>query len=282
MNQIKQNIAIIASDLHYFNASICSGTYANLIKAGYHTHIYLTYEKEENEKKYVTQILNQSDIAGIIIFSCLSQSAFYGEILKKTSIPCIFIDRLLPYLSHYNFITVDNYGGANKIGQLLIEKGAKKIACLSMLKRNHLCNMEDRINGFRDSHIHLNNIHCFREELEYEHTIQSLEKVLKKWENENNFPDAVFASNHLIMNGLISLIKQNTNWQKRFKDSILSCFDNLEYFDWIDIPIISVEQNINDIVFYASNILLNKIKECSTPTFSNIILPVTIIDRTKK
>ncbi|MCX7728686.1 MAG: substrate-binding domain-containing protein [Bacteroidia bacterium] len=276
------NIAIITTDLAYYNASVCSGLYSEFQKNGYSTQIYLTFENQEKEKENIYLVLNDKNLKGIVLFSCMSNPAFYQDIFQKLNIPCVFADRLIPYLSQSNFVTVDNYGGAYKIGKLLIEKGAKNIVCLSILKDNHISTIEDRINGFKDSHIHLNNINCYREELEYPHINKSMEHILSKWENNNTFPDAIFATNHLIMNAFISLTQQNKTWQNLSKHTILSCFDNLPYFDWINRPIISVDQPIKDITFYISSILLKRIKEPETnANVSNLILPVKIIDRTK-
>lgn len=281
MKSSAKKIAIVTSDLQYFSASICTGLYHEFLKAGYNTEIFLTFEKEENEKTTVLQIIQRKDIVGLVIFSCLNSSVFYNDLLKNIKIPCVFADRLLPYLTQCNFVTVDNYGGAFKIGKLLVEKGAKSIACLSMLKDNRISTIEDRINGFRDSHANYRNINCFREELEYTDIFKSMEIVLSKWEKNKYTPDAVFATNHLIMNVLISLIQQNKLFETMMQNTLLSCFDNIPYFDWIQKPITRAEQPINEIIFYVSNILLRRIDNAeSLSNCANIILPVKIIDGT--
>lgn len=283
MNLTKDKyIVIITSDLEYFNSSICSGLYTEFSKKNFLIQIYLTQENEEREKEYIRQIIQRRDVSGLVIFSCLNSPAFYHEILSQTAFPCVFADRVLPYLNKCNFVAVDNYGGANKIGKLLIEKEARNIVCLSMLKHNKLSTIEDRINGFIDSHIHLSNINCQREDLEYSDIKNSIERVLSKWEKQDNFPDAVFATNHLIVNGLIDLIMHNNKWKDRSKNLIISCFDNPPYFDWLKKPIISVEQPIQEIIFYLANILLKRIENpILSSNHANVILPVKIIDRTK-
>lgn len=282
MKRSSGNIVIVTTDLQYFNASICSGIYSEMLKNRYNVQIHLTFENEEKEKELIHNIIQQRDnIAGLVIFSSFNGTSFYQEILKKINFPCVFADRLIPYLSQCNFVTTDNYGGAKKIGQLLIQKGAKQIACMSMLKDNKISTIEDRINGFRESHIDANHVNCFREELEYNNLIQSMENVLTKWEKSNNYPDAIFATNHLIMNALISNIQQNKKRQAHFQNILLSCFDDLPYFNWVKYPIISAQQPIKDIVFYINHILLSKIKNHENiRNYANIILPAKIIDRT--
>ncbi len=275
-----KNIAIIVSDMHYFNASVCAGVYRQLAPKEYKISIYLTHENEQKEKEYLTNIVQTNCIHGIILFSCLSEPFFYYELLPRIQIPIVFVDRLLPLFVKCNFVTVDNYGGAYKIGKKLIEKGARNIACLSMLKYNKLSTIEDRINGFRDSHINEKNIACYREELEYEDITQSMALKLKQWEQKTHFPDAIFATNHLIMNAFISLLPQNKNWQALSQNTILSCFDNLPYFDWVNKPIISVEQPIENIVLYVCNIIRKRIEQKDAlKSYANIILPVKLIDR---
>ncbi|MEW6773622.1 MAG: hypothetical protein AB1304_06470 [Bacteroidota bacterium] len=276
-----KHIAVVTSDLEYFNASICTGLYQMLSKHNFKISIYLTFENEEKEKECVSKLIRQNQVSGLVIFSSMHNPLFYKEILYNNHLPVIFVDRLIPYLNHSNFVTVDNYGGGNKIGKILVEKGAKNIACLSMLLYNRLCSMEDRLNGFRDSHSNNPEISSISEEIDYLDTLKSMKDILSKWYQSQYSPDAIFATNHLIMNALISSIKQNKDLDKLLDKCTLSCFDNLPYFDWIDKPIISVEQPINDIVFYVGSILMKQIQE---PDLSkddkNIILPVKIIDRT--
>lgn len=278
---ICKHIAIVTSDLEYFNASICTGLYQMLSKHNFKISIYLTFENEEKEKECVSKLIRQNQVSGFVIFSSMHNPLFYKEILYNHSIPSVFVDRLIPYLSYSNFVTVDNYGGANKIGKILVEKGARNITCLSMLRYNKLCSMEDRLNGLRDSHSENRDISCIIEELEYSDTLKSMQGILSRWHESQYSPDAIFATNHLIMNALISSLKQNKDWDKLLDKCIFSCFDNLPYFDWIDKPIISIEQPIKDIVFYVSNILMKQIQEPDLhKDYTNIILPVKIIDRT--
>lgn len=276
-----KNIAIVLGDMEYFNASICAGLYGELYNKGYKLCIYLTYENEEKEKEYIQQLIRHKGIDAMVIFSCMSRSDFYQEVLKDVKVPCVFVDRLLPYLMQADFVTVDNYGGANKIACLLIDKGAKNIACISMLGHNKLHSIEDRLNGFRDSHTHNPEVTCFREEVEYSEVLKSTEELLKKWEANHSFPDAVFAVNHIIMNAFISLVMKNKHWYKKTEHILLSCFDNIPCFDWIQKPIISAEQPIQDIVYYTASILRKHLEQTETKQApSNIILPVRIIDRT--
>ncbi|GIV27763.1 MAG: hypothetical protein KatS3mg027_1577 [Bacteroidia bacterium] len=244
-------------------------------------NIFLTYEKPEREQEILNHIIKSNNIAGLVIFSSNNNPFFFNAYLKNLNAPCVFVDRLLPYLTNANFVTVDNYGGAFMLGKQLISKGVKNIACISMLKHNHLSNMEDRINGFRDSHLHHNNLHCFRIDIDYHNTENDLENILQEWEKDNSFPDAVFACNHLIISAYLSLLSKNKKWQSLTKKQILSCFDDLPYFDWINKPIISVEQPIPEIAFYCAEILLKRIENPQLlQQYSNIILPVKLKDRT--
>lgn len=281
MNKHTKYIAIIASDLEYFNASVCAGIYKELSIDGYKVKIFLTHENEEREIEYAKELINSRDVAGMVIFSCLSNALFYQQLMNKISIPCVFVDRLLPYLPMCNFVTVDNYGGANKLGKVLIEKGAKNIVCMSILQHNKIVTIEDRINGFRDSHSNNPNVCCYREEIHYSCITDSMKEVLERWEQENNFPDAVFAINHLVLNAFISLTEQNKNWKSATQNIILSCFDNLPYYDWIKRPIISVEQPIKEIIYYTCEILKKRIENKYSKDCANIILPVKLIDRYK-
>lgn len=281
MNQKTNHIAIITPDLEYFSSSICTGIYKELSAHGYTMKVFITQEKPEKEIEYVKDLVFSENTKGLVIFSCLNQAGFYHEIIRQKYLPCVFVDRLIPYLPQCNFVTVDNYGGANQIGKKLIEKGAKNIVCLSMLPHIKITTIEDRINGFRDSHSNYKNLNCYRQDINYHDIIHSMKALLEKWEHENNFPDAIFAINHLIMNTFIALTEENKNWKKIRQNMILSCFDNLPYFDYIDIPIISVEQPIKEIAYYVSTILMKRIENKHTTDYSNIILPVRLIDRYK-
>jgi len=259
------------------------GLNSEFSKNGYNTSIHLTHENENNEKEYVIKCIDNPNISGMIIFSCMNSAAFYYEVLKTTNKICVFVDRVIPYLSECNFVSSDNYGGAKKISELLAQKGAKNIIYLSMLKNKNISTTEDRINGFRDGHAPFCDVNCFRKEIEYSDSINGIKSILEEWETTHPPPDAIFAMNHLIMNALIQLTKQNKKWREMLHHTIFSCFDNVPYFDWIEKPIISVEQPIEQIVYYTSHIMLRRINNPNHfSTHANIILPVKIIDRTIK
>ncbi len=281
MSMRSDTIAIVTSDLEYFNASVCAGLYDAFFSKGYKVTIYLTHEQENVEKEIVSKLMSQPSIKGMVIFSSCSTSFYYQENLKDKTVPCVFVDRLLPYLS-CNFVTVDNYGGGLKLGKLLIEKGCKKIACVSMLKDNKLTTVEDRLNGFRDSHFEMHHVSCFREEVDYFNLLQSTKTLLEKWFDTKDIPNGIFAVNHLILKAFLDNIFKDKAMEKSLEHTILSCFDDLPYFDWIKKPIISIEQPINDIVFYTDSILLKRIENPYLANqFANMILPVKIKDRTE-
>lgn len=280
-------INIIVPDLEYFNASVCAGIYQNLSHKNYSICICLTNEHPEQEKLCVENTLMQKDAVGIVLFSCIHDAYYYQEVLQRAEIPIVFVDRLSPYLSHSDFVTIDNYGGAYKIGKLLIEKGVKQIVCLSTLHQNKISSVEDRINGLKDicaSHPYMSYV---QENLEYTDLVSSLEDVLQKWNKEGFYPDSIFAVNHLVLNAYLSLIHKHMEWRERAAQSIISCFDDVDYFNWIDMPIISVSQPIQDIVYYVCYIIQKRIEQYSNSQrnithFANIILPVKVIDRYQK
>lgn len=278
-----QKIAIIVSDLHYFNSGVLMGLYHQFIEHHFDIQIFVTNENPDKEKDIISDLLDKNDplLVGLIIFTCMNDPSFYVNKIQKIKLPYVFVDRLLPYINQCNFVTVDNYGTAKKIAKLLFDKGLKHVVCFSMLHENKLSTIEDRINGLKDGYQNKENTVCTCVELDYYNLYESLNNEVSQWIKNKYFPDAIFATNHLIVNAWISLLHQYKNNNEALKKIIVSCIDNLPYYDWIKIPIISAEQPINEISSYAAQILLKKITDKEKQQFSNIILPLKIIDRCK-
>ncbi len=273
---MNERIGVILSDLQIFNASVCSALYHLSEKNNFELLIELSHENEYTEKDIALRFINEYKVNGLIIMSSCTSIDFYNNLLG-INYPVIFIDRLIPY-SKFSAVTVDNYGASNKLCKILIDKQIKTVFCLSTLSGT--ITVEDRINGFRDAHANNQAISCYRFEFDYNNLKEQVNTQVEKWVRENTAPDAIFAVNHTLMSELIKHIKSNSKLSQLFRNTIFSCFDDLPYFDWLDMPIISVKQPIKDIASIALSTIDGKISH-ALKNNTNVVLPLTIIDRTK-
>lgn len=270
-------IGLIVTDIaNPFYSTIAKSIESVLIESGYNLMVCSTDENEEKEKNLVEMMLNQQGVDGLIVASTFKNSSFYEQ-PRFSKTPIVFIDRVLP-LFNTNYVVIDNYGGSMEIVGHLIKKGAKKIACFCITP-SYLSTVEDRVNGYKDA-IRKNKLAedpGMIRSINFEHINEDVENALRALVAEKSTPDAVFVLNNHIAVALLKTLKK-----KEFKDLSskikIACFDDIEMFNIIDQPVISISQPMQEIGKNSSLVLLDIIAGKQT-TKSNIVLSTKLIDR---
>lgn len=132
--------------------TFCSATIAGIedvaYARGYHVMIFQSHEKYEREK-VTTQLLASRRIDGLIISLSneTSQHDHLHEMIEK-GIPVVMFDRVYDGLNTHKVVT-DDYTGAFKATEHLIEQGYRNIAQLTMA--SYLSITQNRMAGFRDA-----------------------------------------------------------------------------------------------------------------------------------
>ena len=268
-------IGLILPDINnFFYSAIAKSIENTLSEQGYNLIVRSTDENEEKEKMLVNMMLNQHDVDGLIIASAFKSAVFYEQ-SPYSKIPIVFIDRILPlFQAHY--VIMDNHGGAYEIVNHVIKTGYKKIICFSHAAS--VSDIEDCLNGYKDA-IEKNkltyNEGCIKI-IRCENTEEDIEKTLRDMINANTEPDAIFALNNRIAIILLKVLKKK-EFEKISKVKI-ACFGDNEIFNFVENPVISISQPVQEIGKDASLLILDVISGKQMHK-SNIVLATTLIVR---
>lgn len=270
-------IGLIVADLsNPFYSTIAKNIESTLFDRGYNLMVCSTDEDEEREKKLIEMMINQQGVDGIIIASTL-KTAEYFDSPRFSRTPLVFIDRIVPLLNG-NFVVTDNYGGSKEIVEALIKKGSKKILCLSITP-SYISTIDDRIKGFVDAteKHHLNLADEFIVPINFSKIQEDTLSTLKKMFYLHPDIDAVYTLNNHLATATLKAFKDKSI-SKYFDKVQLACFDDIELFNLVDKPILSVSQPVDDIGRNASLVILDVI-DGKKENKSIIVLPTSLIVR---
>lgn len=270
-------IGLIVADIsNPFYSTIAKNIESTLFERGYNLMVCSTEEDEEREKKLIEMLINQQGVDGIIIASTLKNAEYFNA-PRFSRTPIVFIDRILPLLNA-NYVVTDNYGGSREITEALIKKGCKKIACLSVTP-SYISTIDDRIKGYVDA-VTANGINTADEfvvPVNFGKIQEDTLSALKKMFYMHPDLDAVYTLNNNLATACLKAFKDNA--LNKYYDKIqLACFDDIDLFNLVDKPILSVSQPVDDIGKNASSLVLDIIDEKHINK-SMIVLPTSLIVR---
>lgn len=245
-------IGLIIPDIEnlYF-AKLSKHIQLKLQEKGYMLLIANSDDSEERDR-YLINCYKNSFADGLII--CMSAKSytnpsFKAEILDKLDIPYVLTDRIFDEKKN-NQVSFDNQYGGYKATNYLIQKGFKKIACITGKKGDKVS--DDRFKGYckalSENKIKLDNALV----IESDFKKAPIDKML----NEEKI-DAIFACNDLMAyDALSKLIKQK-------KQNIIPIvgYDGLQQSDNYGYPIISIYQDLELLAEHTIDILLKQIEK---------------------
>ena len=261
-------------DNPFFSMAI-SGVDDVAYSRGYHVMIYQSHESYEREQIDVRHIAERR--ADGLIVSVASQSTNHAhfETLQERGIPLVFVDRSSEQVQTHK-VLVDDYDGAFRGTEHLIEQGCRRIAHIAgplslSISRN-------RFNGYRDALIKHNL--PFREEwvlsAEYSQS-EGTERAYQLMALRER-PDAIFAASDRIAIGVHWALRQ---LGYRMPDDVaLLGFSDLGVSALLDPPLSSVAQPAFEMGRQATQLLLELIENKNTPaSYETRVLNTTLMAR---
>lgn len=192
-NKKSNTIGIVVPLINrHFFSSVISGVEDIAFKAGYNVVISQSNDLAAKEISIV-QSMFSNRVDGLIISIAMQSINFdHLKLFKKKHIPLVFFDRAVPEIET-DKIVVDDFAGAFKVTQHLIDQGYKRIAHLA--GPQNLTTYLDRKNGYTEA-LRANEI-TFDESLINVSTLTSEDGVpaIEKLMSLPNPPDAVFCGN---------------------------------------------------------------------------------------
>lgn len=192
-NKKSNTIGIVVPLINrHFFSSVISGVEDIAFKAGYNVVISQSNDLAAKEISIV-QSMFSNRVDGLIISIAMQSTNFdHLKLFRRKHIPLVFFDRAVPELET-DKIVVDDFAGAFKVTQHLIDQGYKRIAHLA--GPQNLTTYLDRKNGYIEA-LRANEI-TFDESLINVSTLTSEDGVpaIEKLMSLPNPPDAVFCGN---------------------------------------------------------------------------------------
>lgn len=200
-------LGVLIPDLERpFFATAVSGIQAVATEAGYRVMICQSKESYQTEVSSV-QALIASQVDGLLIcHSCETENFNHVKPLACRGIPIVHFDRVSTEVDSAK-VMLDDWNGAFKVTEHLIEQGARRIAILAgpvslLISRNRLAGYQHALKSY---HLPL------RPEYEAHIEFQTKEAVavLDTWLALPEPPDAIFAINYTnALNLLVALKKR--------------------------------------------------------------------------
>jgi LacI family transcriptional regulator len=192
-NKKSNTIGIVVPLINrHFFSSVISGVEDIAFKAGYNVVISQSNDLAAKETSIV-QSMFSNRVDGLIISIAMQSTSFeHLKLFKKKQIPLVFFDRAVPEIDT-DKIVVDDFDGAFRVTQHLIEQGYQRIAHLA--GPQNLTTYLDRKNGYIEA-LRKNKIN-FDESLINVSTLTSEDGVpaIEKLMALPNPPDAIFCGN---------------------------------------------------------------------------------------
>jgi LacI family transcriptional regulator len=247
-------------------------------KQDYNLMIYNTDEDEQKEKKII-QTLLERHVDGIILTSTSIQPNDV-KTFHDNHIPYVLVDRCLENIET-NYVGINNYQSSYEAVDFLINKGAQKIAYISVGPL-FISSLEDRKKGYKAA---LNDHQIkYKDEfniiVSYNNIEEELSQKLDILFSQKEKPDALFIANNKLA---IETLKKLKALNVSIPDDIsIVSFDDIPLFDILPFPISTVAQPIIEICQKTTEILfkeINKKEGSASLKKENIILPGQLIKR---
>ncbi|MGQ9629424.1 MAG: GntR family transcriptional regulator [bacterium] len=277
---VKDSIGLVIGNVHTsFTAAIVEGVRKVANSTKYQLILYGSDFDPQEENRCIRALV-EGGVRGLIIYPVFPPGDKYyiGEAalsLKERGIPFVLIARYYPSLQT-DFVVSDNFKGAYKAIEYLIELGHRKIGLISPPLLN-VSSVRDRVQGY-ESALANRGVPVDR----------SLELILVNWNDSEAVqvqvrdylverrPTAVFAVSDTIA---ANVLKAAKGVGLRIPEGIsVVGFDDRDFASLLDPPLTTVRQRRHEIGERAAEILIERIEGRLEET-QQVFLPTELIVR---
>jgi len=260
--------------------------FSNALKAAYnyiqgseYSHyellFYNTDGQPEREKKAIDFFVARQ-MEGIIIASSASATIIehIRRIQENKNIVFVAVDNQMGDLN-IDLVTSDNYLGAYRLTQHMIDLGHRAIAMITGPPNES--SSKERFDGYkaalRDHGIPFNQALAFRGDWTKESGVLATKKLLQL----NPRPTAIFGFNNSMSLGALSVLKEQ---EIKVPQSLaLVSFDDVEYGDFLNPALTTTSTSWYEMGRVSAKLLLDRISNGNTKPKQTIKLPMEIIIR---
>jgi DNA-binding LacI/PurR family transcriptional regulator len=249
---------------------------SEMIKRNYHFFISNSGFSNETEHECISTFVKDR-VEGIIVDPLQYDTANIKE-LKLTGIPFVMLDKPING-TKADYVNCDDMYGAYKLVEYLIVTGCKRIVYIGFRKFAGVSS-DLRYNGFvkalSSAGLRLDNDLLFeitQEKNLVEEGYRITGEILRQTR-----PDAIFAFNDLAAIGVIRRLKEENI--KIPAEISVAGFDDIEFAEYIEIPLTTVRLPVRELAHRSVEILFNKIENKTTnQKYHEISLPTELVVR---
>jgi DNA-binding LacI/PurR family transcriptional regulator len=254
-NKGTKTIGVIVPEIrHHFFSSAISGIEDVTYEAGY--TIIVSQSNESYEREVVNaRALASHRIAGLLVSNSQNtKNADHYKLIQNRGIPLVFFDRCFDEIEATK-VVVDDYEGAFKATEHLIDRGYKKIAHLAGIQS--LSIGRDRFKGYKDA-LAKNNLPLIDQHIIFGGLTENEGSNGCRQLVECDYrPDAIFAVNDPVAIGAFITLKEKG--MKIPDDMALIGFSNNPVSALIDPPLTTIAQPAYEMGREAAKLLVNQI-----------------------
>jgi LacI family transcriptional regulator len=270
-------VIIPMADRNFF-ASIIRGIEELVNQSGYRVIISQSNDSPEKEKSNIKALL-ELQVDGILASYAKETTKFehYEEIVKR-GVPLILFDRLHKTLESFQVgaVVIDDYLGAYKATEHLIQQGCKRIVHFS--GHQHISIYSERRRGYQEAlkqhNISVDESLIIESDLKLE-AGRELGKKILSWDTP---PDAIFSASDYGAVGAMEIFKNHG--LKIPKDIALVGFSNESFTSFVDPGLTTIDQHGEKMGRITAQLFLNQLeKQKPSPAKSKTVLNPDLIIR---
>ncbi len=190
--------------------------------------------------------------------------------LKEMMIPTVLIDRYYDDVG-LNCVVLDNYSGARKISELLLNVGRKKIGMVAY--KSDMLHFNQRKAGYLDAQKNagIENAGMLLKTVNYKNLLMEVSQAIETLISQQKVDAIFFETNSLAVEGL----KHITTMGYRIPEDLeVAAFDESEVFYFFDHPIKHIKQPLSEMAKIGVKKLINEIGNENSGFTINYLQPM--------
>ncbi|WP_319501520.1 LacI family DNA-binding transcriptional regulator [uncultured Draconibacterium sp.] len=259
---------------HFFS-SVISGIEDVAYKQGFAVTISQSNDNLEKESTIAHTFFSNRVDGLILSIGMETQSYDHLKLFSERNIPLVFFDRIVEEIPAHK-IVVDDFGGAYRATQHLIEQGRKKVAHIGGPLNLQI--YAKREAGYRqaisDAGLQINENQILHNSLTREDGLNAIKKILRTKER----PDAIFCANDTT--ALSTIILLNEKGIKVPEDIAIVGFSNEPFSELVTPSISTIKQPGFEMGQKAAELLIKQISSKVKPkSYETIMMETELVIR---
>lgn len=267
---------IVPGLIHPFFAEVAKGLSKAIVSNGYSLIVSSSEEDPELEAREIRHLLARR-LDALVIASSSTDAQIFRR-MRSQSQPFILIDRALDDLEA-DFVGIDDVAAGRMATTHLIEIGRRHIAHISGRENSTgIRRRQGYVEALRAHKLPVREDYILSRNFVDTDSLRQGTEAMRLLLAKNPRPDAVFCYNDAMAIGAMNVIL-DAGLRIPEDIALIGC-GNLNYIEWLRIPLSSIDQQSHLIGQHAGEILLSMLAGREWPKPKSVILKPALIVRT--